>query len=657
MSFFSTPTAFRLREPGLADMTNFNNTDFLLQTVNAAVTVLKEKKIPHSSHPPLSNLILLVFEAVLEVVCVSLPGYIIARQGMFDAGNQKFIANLNVSLFTPCLIFTKLASQLTVDKLADLVVIPIIFIIMTAISYTGSVLVAKAFRFRRRARNFVIAMGVFGNSNSLPISLVLSLAFTLKGLHWDKIPGDNDNDVAARGILYLLIFQQLGQLVRWSWGYHVLLAPPSAYTVEEGGTMEPEDGVNQFLDEPERYTDEPAPIVSRTESIDSESEWEEDVETGQRRKPTDPFRRPGFPEYEGLKSPTGERQPSFIGRPITGMSRQNSENIRSHPDRLGSKTKPAMRIILPERLDSLDEALESTAHVDESGGQSSTAVSASASNVSSPTTSRSDSPNRARIIHRNSKIITSFPEPSSSPSSSPMSSKTNLLKQVPGLRHKMSKNLAQAKKSLPKPPKWSKKPVGFVKRFFNGLWEFMNPPLWAMLAALLVASVPALQKLFFTRGTFVENSVTRAVKQSGNVAVPLILVVLGANLAGNTIPKPQNEPSSSGYHKATERHERNILIAALISRMLVPTVFIAPLLAIAAKFLPISLLGDPIFIIVCFLLAGAPSALQLSQICQLNGVYENVMAKVLFWSYVVIILPSTLVLVICGLEVVEWATF
>jgi hypothetical protein len=57
----------------------------------------------HSQHPPIAGLMLLVFEAVLEVVCVSLPGYIIARLGMFDAEMQKFVANLNVMLFTPCL--------------------------------------------------------------------------------------------------------------------------------------------------------------------------------------------------------------------------------------------------------------------------------------------------------------------------------------------------------------------------------------------------------------------------------------------------------------------------------------------------------------------------------------------------------------------------
>jgi predicted permease len=174
----------------------------------------------------------------------------------------------------------------------------------------------------------------------------------------------------------------------------------------------------------------------------------------------------------------------------------------------------------------------------------------------------------------------------------------------------------------------------------------MNPPLWAMLIAVIVASVPQLQKAFFTPGTFVQNSVTRAVAQTGNVAVPLILVVLGANLAGNTQPKPTT---------SNERHETKLLIAALVSRMVLPFIFVAPLLAVAAKYLNVSILDDPIFVIVCFLLAGAPSALQLAQICQLNGVYESVMAKILFWSYVVVILPSTLIQVVAAIEAVEWA--
>jgi hypothetical protein len=62
-----------------------------------------KRRPPHSSHPDFANLSLLVFEAVMEVVCVSLPGYIVARMGQFDADAQKFVANLNTQLFTPCL--------------------------------------------------------------------------------------------------------------------------------------------------------------------------------------------------------------------------------------------------------------------------------------------------------------------------------------------------------------------------------------------------------------------------------------------------------------------------------------------------------------------------------------------------------------------------
>lgn len=198
----------------------------------------------------------------------------------------------------------------------------------------------------------------------------------------------------------------------------------------------------------------------------------------------------------------------------------------------------------------------------------------------------------------------------------------------------------------------------------------MNPPLWAMLAAIIVASIPSLQRLMFTPGTFLSNSVTRAIQQSGSVAVPLILVVLGANLERSTLPDSAHDEHDH------PREERNLIIASLIARMLLPVAIMGPILAATAKYVPVSILGDPIFVIVCFLLTGAPSALQLAQICQINNVYMSAMSKILFHSYVIWyvqhimfgraiadfffslpsrILPSTLILVLSALEVVEWA--
>ncbi|PUU83662.1 auxin efflux carrier [Tuber borchii] len=561
MSFLTSPTSFRNNEflssqqqqpPCLmAYSTPFSNA-----SIPFDFSTMAKGQAPHSSHPALGHLILLVFEAVLEVVCVALPGYIIARYGMFDAEMQKFVANLNVLLFTPCLIFTKLASQLTLAKIAELAVIPIIFVVMTLISYCCSLAVSKLFGLKKRARNFVIAMGVFGNSNSLPISLVISLSMTISGLHWDKIPGDNDEEVAARGILYLLIFQQLGQLVRWSWGYHVLLAPPLKDDQFNGSSQAT------------GYRDDP--------SDEDDSDIEAQV---------NPFASSQF-------------ENSYVG-----LQKQASEN---------------------DALLAFNENRHHVKITNSAGGSGSlTPGSAYASTAVSAQSTRPSSPSGSAIL---------APPVQDNPETQPGSPT-----RVPRwLLCRGSCSSARICKGI----------KAGINGFFKGLWSFMNPPLWAMLVAVIVASIPQLQKAFFTPGTFIQNSVTRAVNQTGNVAVPLILVVLGANLAGNTHPKTNS---------SDDRHETKILIAALISRMVLPFILVAPLLAIAAKYLNVSILDDPIFVIVCFLLAGAPSALQLAQICQLNGVYESVMAKILFWSYVVVILPSTLIQVITAIEVVEWA--
>ncbi|KAG7128727.1 putative transporter like protein [Verticillium longisporum] len=536
---------------------------------------------PHDSHPSLGHLVLLVFEAVLEVVCVSLPGYIVARLGHFDADKQKFLANLNVMLFTPCLIFTKLASQLNADKLVELAVIPVIFIVQTLVSYVVATGVSRAFGFNKRASNFVTAMGVFGNSNSLPISLVLSLSQTLKGLHWDRIPGDNDDEVGARGILYLLIFQQLGQLVRWSWGYHVLLAPKDKYPEYQNERVE--EG---------RYTDE------------------------QDAREPDAL----LPGFEG-DTAANSRSPS------------SSDLSQYEP---GGRTPVAHQSQI-SLVDS-DTDDESRPFIAKKAGKPVAAAPLNGNQNDDPMLSFP----RIRSADDN--------EPPEGVAGFPARAKMTIKDKMSAAKQAVAAFFTKVYTSLPNPVRIVLAGLGrFGAKVNNFIWEFMNPPLWAMLFAVIVASVPALQQLFFEEGSFVKNSVTNAVQSSGNVAVPLILVVLGANLARNT------QKSEKQRDPEEDIIGQKLLIASLICRMLLPTLIMAPILAVFAKYVPVSILDDPIFVIVCFLLTGAPSALQLAQICQINEVYEGVMSKILFQSYVIWILPSTLVLVMCALEVVEWA--
>ncbi|KAL4912820.1 auxin efflux carrier [Aspergillus aurantiobrunneus] len=583
MALFTSPRSFQKSQ-------SLTIRQFVTQTqVGGNSGILQDVATrPHSSHPPFMHLVLLVFEAVLEVVCVSLPGYIAARVGMFDADAQKFVANLNVALFTPCLIFTKLGSQLTAEKLTDLAIIPLIFIVQTAVSYFCSFVVSQCFRFEKRPSNFVAAMAVFGNSNSLPISLVISLSQTLNGLHWDRIPNDNDDEVAARGILYLLIFQQLGQLVRWSWGYRVLLAPRERYLEE----AQRDDGETKIAQGQERYTDNPEqvdpdePLIRTRDSSDGSTEIPGDPNDG-----SDEF-------HSGDATPVTARTYSY-----TKLPHPEHEQVQDQPPLL---RPPPSGPFLP-RQDSRGDILYFP-------------------NVE---VNREDDPPEQGPVSRLKAFM------------------VRLIARIAGAWVRGTGALYN--RLPPRLQKALSKTTSAARRFLSGLWDFMNPPLWAMLVAIIVASVPSLQRLFFDDGTFIRNSVTRAISQNGQVAVPLILVVLGANLERNTIPQEALEDTEDAGE------EKKLIIASLLARMLLPTIIMAPFLALLAKYVPVSILDDPIFIIVCFLLTGAPSALQLAQICQINNTYVGAMSKLLFQSYVVWILPSTLVLVMCALEVVEWA--
>lgn len=433
---------------------------------------------------------------------------------------------------------------------------------------------------------------MFGNSNSLPISLVISLSQTIKGLHWDKIPGDNDDEVAARGILYLLIFQQLGQLVRWSWGYHVLLAPPDKFRAEDAyRNSQVEQGFDPYSDmtdnEQERLiNDTPSGAVTKGRRFDRHATRDigpdEDGPRGRSASPNT--------DEDGETTPVTHQQ--YTSSLSSQSSQTSSRRHRiSEPDDLHALLPtPANGTIAPSMPSNHITSFPRIKSADLGSDESSAA-------------------GAKGFMVRCRRTVLAY---SQSAISSVRNGGRSLYRSLP---HPLQAFLRGAASAL-----W---------KFCKGVWDFMNPPLWAMLAAIIVASVPSLQRLFFREGTFVQNSITSAIRQMGGVAVPLILVVLGANLEGKTQPR---DPHHSDQD---DKEETKLLIASLISRMLFPIIIMAPLLALAAKYIPVSILDDPIFVIVCFLLTGAPSALQLAQICQINGVYLGAMSRLLFQSYVV----------------------
>ncbi|KAF8327967.1 membrane transport protein-domain-containing protein [Cantharellus anzutake] len=127
---------------------------------------------------------------------------------------------INIGLFTPCLLFSKVASSLTPQKLKELWIIPIIFVMVTAISGIVASIITTMLRLKRSQRNFCMAASMFSNTNSLPIALIQSMVFNIKGLSWG--PDDNADSMLGRGLGYMILYANFSTMARWSYGVHLL---------------------------------------------------------------------------------------------------------------------------------------------------------------------------------------------------------------------------------------------------------------------------------------------------------------------------------------------------------------------------------------------------------------------------------------------------
>lgn len=506
----------------------------------------------------LAELSYLTLQAVLQAVIICTAGYLSAKTGLIPNSAQRHISHLNVQLFTPCLIFTKLASSLSLKTLVDISIIPIFYVFCTLVTYSCSRIVSRIFGFSRRETNFVTAMAVFGNSNSVPVTITVAMAYSLPGLTWSNIPDDNHDKVASRGIMYLLIFQQLGQTLRWSWGYNTLLAKPT-----------PQDLIEEQAQIPNSYEDLEYNIFH-----EQECRLSQDCTTCE----------------NNCACACSCRNP-----PVVATSQE---------------------VLVGERSSLLGN--DNLNNVSYAGDATKNPVGKKAPLVTSSNSSSSS--DIAGQQHRSLSGSTQVNSSASSVADVDPYAPRNVVERIPVVG-----------------------PLVVVARVAAlWFWDVMNPPLWAMLSAVIVASVPWLKTQFYSPGTFTERTLSAAIRQMGGVAIPLILVILGSNL----YPDESQAPPSRNYGK--------LIISGLASRIFLPSLIIIPAVTLCIKYFDISVLDDPIFLLVAFLLTIAPPAIQLSQISQLNGVFEREMAGVLFWGYAVVTLPTTIVIVVLAIKLLDW---
>ncbi|KAG0199947.1 hypothetical protein BGX28_006875 [Mortierella sp. GBA30] len=155
-------------------------------------------------------------EAVSQVLVVVACGVILSRTGYLSQSAQK------------------IASTISWEQFKAFWPIPVFYLFFSSVSWLLARAGSRLLRFSADEEKFVTASILFSNTNSLPMALVQSLALSAAGTRLLRDEQDTKEQVAARGISYILFYAIFGNLVRWSYGFSLLVPKTKG---EDGGNQ------------------------------------------------------------------------------------------------------------------------------------------------------------------------------------------------------------------------------------------------------------------------------------------------------------------------------------------------------------------------------------------------------------------------------------
>ncbi|KAK3844417.1 MAG: membrane transport protein-domain-containing protein [Linnemannia gamsii] len=115
-----------------------------------------------------------------------------------------------------------------------------------------------------------------------------------------------------------------------------------------------------------------------------------------------------------------------------------------------------------------------------------------------------------------------------------------------------------------------------------------------------------------------------------------------------------NKISSTNIHNHKTNNNNKSVPFILFCRMFLSPLLTLPAILLIPNSISPALLGDPIFRLTMVMLSASPTAVNMMQICQINGFFEKKMARLLFWSYCVVGVPGILIWVMVALQASTW---
>lgn len=602
---------------------------------------------------PIWPLLSTVFQSILEVFLLCLAGYILAWCRIIDKPTQRVINHINISLFTPALLFSKVAFFLSPAKLKELWVIPIFFIVVTVFSALVASVLSRMFGLKKSHLNFAVAASMFMNSNSLPIALMQSLVISVDGLKWT--PDDNANAMLGRALTYLVLYSTLGMMLRWSYGVRLLSS----------------------ADTPPTPTSPHSPLL---EDVPCDAEGAQYADNASLSDGTTLSEHHGSSRFQPM-SPSHHWQaqvhPTSPSHHWQTQARTQAVLVNSSLDDTDDNDQDtACEIPIPEPAGHIYGQLRphrSPSHLHLSPSR--------ALEHSSLSHSRSPhSPHPAR----NTAIYHSFPN-------SPVREHAHLVSDsvTPADSDGETEDGAEVTSEAFR-RRHHKRPYAGLRHVWKctkNAWRrvnaFMTMPLWASILSLVVACTPPLQSALEHM-----EPVKGALGAAGNCSIPLTLVVLGAYFYSEPSDDDMKDGDLADYETDETRRdlgqnksrasllstlqeilalkrapqpqpqthgESKTVFVAIFARMVVVPAVMLPILAILARFDVHDIFADPVFVVSNVLLIASPPALTLAQITQAasNNSFERLISRTVFWSYCVVTPPSTILVVVLGLLIAK----
>ncbi|KAK4689781.1 auxin efflux carrier family protein, partial [Tremellales sp. Uapishka_1] len=598
-------------------------------------------------------LLVTVFESITEVFLLCMAGYILSRAGVTDKATQRKLNVINVSLFTPALLFSKVAFSLTPAKLKEMWIIPLGFVVVTGVSAAVAWALSKVFKLKRSQQSFAICAAMFQNSNSLPIALIQSLVIEVPGLKWGS--DDSKDQMLGRALTYLVLYSTLGMMVsssylittvsllsnqlRWSWGVKLLSqADEEAPTVTSAFpplVSSPEQERPALLS-PEAI---PRPGARETDPFFSSNRAMSQDEREETRRSTlrDTSPAPSIQWTNGPGSAHSLHPPGTNRAPP--LRRDSSQSGRQRPP---TRTESGREFWgLPEFAKKREPELSDQEEEEEDSSDDSD--------------SEPEDQEWVSIVGstRGSLADPSIPQGDLPPQSlrrrtAPAPAHTRFRATMRQIRHK-------------------------TKSVLKSVNAFMTVPMYAALLSIFIAMIPPLQAALVQ-----VKPLGQAIRSAGQCSIPLTLVVLGAffyapppSQSSSSISKtvdpepasPEHFSPSLGYFERKIRSlasrprnndfpgENKAVFVAVVSRMIIVPLLMLPIIALIATYDLFEAAEDPVFILAAVLLVSSPPALTLAQITQAasGDAFERLISKTITWSYAILTPPLTLVYVVIGL--------